>query len=75
MVLLLGTSAVRADVSRPEAVVFGQISINGQPVGSGVVSARTGNTVLDSFAIGSNPLAPDLYGLAIPVSVQRGWYY
>lgn len=64
--VVVATSAA-ADLSRPDAVVFGQISINGQPVASGVVSARAGEAVLDSFTIGSNPSAPELYGLAIPV--------
>jgi len=56
-----------AALSRPDAILYGRVFLNGQPLDSGTVSARIGELVLDRHVIGSEPTAPELYGLAIGV--------
>ncbi len=63
----LGSLELRADLSRPDAVLYGSVSLNGQAVESGLVSARSGGVVLDSFALGSSTV-PERFGLAIAIS-------
>ncbi len=67
-----GVQPAVASLSRPDAMLYGRVSVNGQPVVDGVVSVRSGDVVLDSSAIGSNATAPDFYGLSIPMSQGTG---
>lgn len=65
-VVAAGTVESRADLSRPDAVVYGRVVLNGQPVEHGLLSARDGDVVLDTFSLGSDSI-PERFGLAIPI--------
>ncbi|MBX3027459.1 hypothetical protein KF840_21395 [bacterium] len=63
-----GGAASQAALSTPDAMCYGRVSVNGQPVPGGVVSARLGDTVLGSSVVGANAAAPAFYGLAISLA-------
>ncbi len=66
--LAVGVLPVSAAISQPDSVVYGQVSISGQPRTGSIVVARSGDVTLDSFTIGSDALRPDFYALRIAVS-------
>lgn len=68
LVWLVAPAASRAALSTPDAMCYGRVSVNGQAMPGSTVSARLGDTLLDSFTVGSQPTAAMFYGLAVPVT-------
>ena len=69
IVALLAAGPLGAKLPEPDHLVYGTPTHNGEPLESGVVTARL-NGVGDpiaSYVIGSNPLIPGQYVLRIPI--------
>src|SRR6478672_9133417 len=67
LTVLAGAAETHAALDTPDAVYYGRVFSSGQPAQSGVVSAGSGTTEIDSFDLGSAGAAPGFYVLRIPV--------
>lgn len=66
----ISASLVLAGIPEPDLVVYGTVTINGQPVTSAdpvTIRARLGGDLLDEYAMGFTPAAGDSYVLRIPL--------
>jgi hypothetical protein len=51
-------------------MLYGRVSLNGQPLPGAIVSAHIGQVELASSVVGSEPTASDYYGIAVSVARQ-----
>ena len=73
--LLLSVTAARASFPAPDAIFWGSVAMNGSAAPDGtVVSGRVNGVELASHVLGSDPQAPDLYSLRVPMSEPESFF-
>ncbi|MGH7789569.1 MAG: hypothetical protein ACRERC_22045 [Candidatus Binatia bacterium] len=68
LLVLGGNHLALASLSTPDAMVYGRVSVSGQPAPGAVVSAETDGGTLSAYAVGTQTIEPDFYSLRIPIS-------